>query len=99
MIAYTENYKKRTVGLPSDYKDEFYADSSENWFANKEEYDSAKQIMLKSIYINGGFYVGRYEAGSTTNRADEGDPVKTPVSIQNAFPYNYIKKEKLIMKS
>ena len=90
LIAYTENYKKRTVGLPSDYKDEFYADSSENWFANKEEYDSAKQIMLKSIYINGGFYVGRYEAGSTTNRADEGNPVKTPVSIQNAFPYNYV---------
>ena len=56
--------------------------------------------MLKSVYENGGFYVGRYEAGIAENGTSdeqtnsdgkytiEGMPV--PVSKADAYPYTYV---------
>ena len=56
--------------------------------------------MLKSVYENGGFYVGRYEAGIAENGTSdeqtnsdgkytiEGLPV--PVSKADAYPYTYV---------
>ena len=58
--------------------------------------------MLKSVYENGGFYVGRYEAGiettgtnrtSNTDKNSEGKyitPSTTPVSKADAYPYTYV---------
>ena len=54
--------------------------------------------MLKSVYQNGGFYVGRYEAGIGTNRmsiesqVDGKYPVPTtaPVTKADAYPYTYV---------
>ena len=49
--------------------------------------------MLKSVYQNGGFYIGKYETGTETPRTS-GDasiaPTETPVIKQNAYPYNYV---------
>lgn len=50
--------------------------------------------MLKSIYQNEGFYIGKYEAGiedspRTSGSADKA-PTETPVIKQNAYPYNYV---------
>ena len=58
--------------------------------------------MLKSVYENGGFYVGRYEAGietTGTNRTSNTDknsdgkyitPSTAPVSKADAYPYTYV---------
>jgi|GEM_PF-225566 len=50
--------------------------------------DDAKHVMLKSVYENGGFYIGRFEEGtanakeSTTKGTSAG-----PVSKINMYPY------------
>ena len=52
----------------------------------------ASQIenLTKSIYKYGGFYIGRYEAGSETKRTSSS--VVTPVGIkQDMYPYNNVK--------
>lgn len=50
--------------------------------------------MLKSVYQNGGFWVGRYEAGiedKANIRKSASDVVTlTPVTKQNMYPYNYV---------
>ena len=56
----------------------------------ESEYYGLKKNMLKSIYINGGFYVGRYETGSTTARTSATAPLTAPVIKQNVYPYNYV---------
>ena len=46
--------------------------------------------LTKSIYKYGGFYIGRYEAGSTTERTDSSSPKAEFVVQQDKYPYNYI---------
>ena len=75
----------------SGFSDEYIEDSTPGWFANKKAYDNAKNTMLKSVYENGGFYVGRYEAGISESRnSKETELTATPVSKPNMFPYTYI---------
>ena len=50
----------------------------------------AKKKMLKSIYQNEGFWVGRYEAGIETNRITSGAATTTPLSKANLYPYTYV---------
>ena len=49
--------------------------------------------MLKSVYQNGGFYIGKYETGTET-ATTSGDastaPTETPVIKQNVYPYDCI---------
>ena len=91
---YTKEYSA------SGYKDIYAEDTTiqNEWFAGDSEYNIAKQKMLKSVYENGGFWVGRYEAG-IENESDvrtnnkEGTvtvPSLIPVTKQNAYPYNYV---------
>ena len=51
----------------------------------------AKQIanLTKSIYKYGGFYIGRYEAGSETERTSSSG-VTTLGIKQDMYPYNYV---------
>ena len=54
----------------------------------------ASQIenLTKSIYKYGGFYIGRYEAGSKTERTSTSKTTVTPIGIkQDMYPYNYVK--------
>ena len=46
--------------------------------------------MLKSVYQNGGFYIGKYETGTETARTSRTAPTDTPVIKQNVYPYNYV---------
>ena len=52
----------------------------------------ANQIanLTKSIYKYGGFYIGRYEAGSKTERTSSSG-VTTLGIKQDMYPYNYVK--------
>ena len=56
--------------------------------------------MLKSIYENGGFYVGRYETGIEmsenfryygTDYTTEHPITQKPVIKANAYPYNWVR--------
>ena len=96
---YTNVYRNGT-----SYSDTWVADTNnEGWFADETEYNIAKNKMLKSVYENGGFYVGRYEAGiATTGTNRKSEPSKnsngkydiegmpTPITQANAYPYNYV---------
>ena len=85
--TYTNEYRNGT-----SYKDEYYSDATTG--LTSEQYTALKQKMLKSVYQNGGFYVGKYETGiedapRTSGSADV-MPTETPVIKQNAYPYNLV---------
>ena len=85
--TYTNDYRNGT-----SYSDVYYADSTTGWFTETGDtsYDNAKKKMLKSVYSNGGFWVGRYEAGIETNRTANGDATTIPLSQANLYPYTYV---------
>ena len=87
--TYTNDYRNGT-----DYSDVYCADSATGWFTDADEYDELKQKMLKSVYQNGGFWVGRYEAGiedeANIRKAKTDSITLTPVTKQNMYPYNYV---------
>ena len=96
---YTKTYRNGT-----GYSDTYAADDKNvGWFADATAYNNLKNSMLKSVYENGGFYVGRYEAGidttAGTNRTSNTDknsngkytmPSTTPVSRADAYPYTWV---------
>ena len=85
--TYTNDYRNGT-----SYKDEYYSDAATG--LTSEQYTELKQKMLKSVYQNGGFYVGKYETGIEETPKTFGDeltkPTEIPVIKQNAYPYNYV---------
>ncbi len=94
--SYTSTYV-----TTSGYSDVYYPDDKNvGWFADAKAYNNLKNSMLKSVYENGGFYVGRYEAGIAENRTSEGptnsdekytiEGMLTPVSKADAYPYTYV---------
>lgn len=83
--TYTSDYREGT-----SYSDVYYVDSTAGWFADSNAYDTAKKRMLRSVYENGGFWVGRYEAGIETNRTSSGTATAMPISKENLYPYNYV---------
>ena len=88
--TYTNYYRKNKSGTSTNYTDKYYADSTTGWFANATEYNTLKQKMLKSVYQNGGFWIGRYEAGIDNPRNEDGEATITPVSKANQYPYMYV---------
>ena len=91
---YTATYRK------TGWSDTHAGDTANVGWLTSDEYTKLKNSMLKSVYENGGFYVGRYEAGIAENRTSntetnsdrkytiEGMP--TPVSKADAYPYTYV---------
>ena len=88
-----------TYVTTSGYSDTYVADNDNvGWFADATAYNNLKNSMLKSVYENGGFYVGRYEAGIGTNRTSieaqvNGKypvPTTAPVTKADAYPYTYV---------
>ena len=67
-----------------------------------DEYKTAYQKMLKSVYTYGGFWIGRYEAGiegtttETTNARTSSSPrisigtSPKAISQKDAIPYNFV---------
>ena len=48
-----------TYVTTSGYSDTWYADNQNEGWLSETEYKTLKNSMLKSVYENGGFYVGR----------------------------------------
>ena len=86
--TYATNYR-------GSYTDEWY----EGCGLEEEEYTQLKQKMLKSIYENEGFYVGRYEVGiqddknrSFDNGLDVEYPInERPVIQRDRYVYNWVR--------
>ena len=85
--TYTTDYRNGT-----SYKDEYYSDATTG--LTSDQYTELKKTMLKSVYQNGGFYIGKYETGiesvPKTSGSASTEPTETPVIKQNAYPYNYV---------
>ena len=94
-----KEYTKTYRGSIS-YLDTWYADDKNEGWLTPGEYTELKNSMLKSVYENGGFYVGRYEAGIGTNRTSKSatnsdgkytiEGMPTPVTKADAYPYTYV---------
>ena len=103
-----EEHLKQVVKIyrnGTGYSDTYAADDKNvGWFADATAYNNLKNSMLKSVYENGGFYVGRYEAGidttTGTNRTSKGptnsdgkytiEGMPAPVTKADAYPYTYV---------
>ena len=60
----------------------------------EEQYNTLKKKMFKSIYVNGGFYIGRYETGiSNSYRNSASSATQIPVIKQHAYPYNWVTQD------
>ena len=85
--TYTNDYRDGT-----SFKDEYYSDAATG--LKSEQYTALKQKMLKSVYQNGGFYIGKYETGIESTPKTSGSSTKAPEEIpvikQNAYPYNNV---------
>ena len=85
--TYTKDYRN---GI--SYKDEYYSDETTG--LTSDQYANLKKTMLKSVYQNGGFYIGKYETGienaPKTSGSSSTAPTETPVIKQNAYPYNNV---------
>ncbi len=78
----------RTTGLNSRYKEPNTANDTDD----KTGIASQIENLTKSIYKYGGFYIGRYEAGSETERTSASKTTVTPIGIkQDMYPYNWVK--------
>ena len=85
--TYTNDYRDGT-----SYKDEYSSEAATG--LTSAQYTELKQKMLKSVYKNGGFYVGKYETGienaPKTSGSSSTSPTEIPVIKQNAYPYNWV---------
>ena len=92
---YTSIYRNGT-----NCSDTWYADDKNEGWLSETEYKALKNKMLKSVYENGGFYVGRYEAGIKENRTGEPgtnsdgkytiEGMPAPLSKADAYPYTWL---------
>ena len=76
----SEDYTNIEACLKSYTKD--YSDS--NYSDTNSKFTEQYQAMLKSVYTNGGFWIGRYEAGL------EGDIPSVNGKIIGRWPKSYI---------
>ena len=96
--TYTDYYRNGT-----SYKDEYPSNLVEAGTGlASDAYTNLKQKMLKSVYENGGFWIGRYEAGIAETRTSKNIDLETapaPLSTSKTgteenpiypYPYNYV---------
>ncbi len=87
---YTQGYRQE------GYEDTWYEECG----ISQIRYNELKNKMLQSIKLNGGFYIGRYEAGTDKARTagDSNELAETiiengygkPLSQKDKYPYNWI---------
>ena len=89
--TYTNYYRDGTK-----FTDTYYSDETTG--LTSSQYTELKQKMLKSVYKNGGFWIGKYEAGIETNRtsntidlATAPTPLSKQGTVENSvYPYTYV---------
>ena len=97
--ARVANNAQSSTSFPSssyswrNYTEPYSKDSSDYDGTGTGKTGISAQIteLTKSIYKYGGFYIGRYEAGSETAREDGSSQTAAFVVQQDKYPYNYVK--------
>ena len=97
LITYATTYREGKAGQGCNWTDEWY----DGCGMTSDEYTTAYQKMLKSVYTYGGFWIGRYEAG-IEGSIDDVSKARTShstvtigtspkaISQKDAIPYNYV---------
>ena len=80
---------ERRTGLSTDYTEPYSKDNSDYDGTGTGKTGISAQIteLTKSIYKYGGFYIGRYEAGSETERIKGSSQTAAFVVQQDKYPY------------
>ena len=78
----------------SDYSSSSYKDTNTDGTTYSDDYKN----MLKSVYTNGGFWIGRYEAGLEEGKSPRTSYVAIAesdkaVTKPNMYPYNYVRRD------
>ena len=78
----------------SDYSSSHYKDTNTDGTTYSDDYKN----MLKSVYTNGGFWIGRYEAGLEEGKSPRTSYVAIAesdkaVTKPNMYPYNYVRRD------
>ena len=106
LISYS-GFSKTGTNLKTsrcDWVDEWYDGNGDNATISANVIDASgcgltndayirlKKKMLKSIYTNGGFWIGRYEAGTTSPRQEPTETVENVnvFSKKDVYPLNYV---------
>ena len=93
MQEYAKDYRE------SGFEDTWYS-KAQHGFISATDYNNHKNSMLKSVYENGGFYIGKYEIGikEDTYRAYGEDYEEehittgyTPVIQEDKYVYNWVR--------
>ena len=90
LIAYAGVYRKGSATQNLSWTDEWYSGCG---IVDSGTYTTMYQKMLSSVYTNGGFWIGRYEAGvsNTTPRTASGEITGLEAKSQkNMYPFNYV---------
>ena len=78
----------------SDYSSSFHKDTNTDGTTYSDDYKN----MLKSVYTNGGFWIGRYEAGLEEGKSPRTSYVAIAesdkaVTKPNMYPYTYVTRD------
>ena len=83
--------------IMQNYASSYRSSSTDTWyseaqhgFKSADEYNNHKNAMLKSVYKNGGFYIGKYEVGSFDAPVTSENTTREAVIQKGAYPYNYV---------
>ena len=90
--AWAENAStggERTTGLSTNYTEPYSYDTTNNYDQTNGIADQITELT-KSIYKYGGFYIGRYEAGTAAPRTSGSSQTEEFVVQQDKYPYIYI---------
>ena len=96
-----EKIKNCLKEYTADYSNSAFKDTNTDGTTYSDDYKN----MLKSVYINGGFWIGRYEAGYEIDESkgetvryygtdyDTEHPITQKVVIKkNVYPYNWVRR-------
>ena len=105
-LAFTDDLDYTTLETALQiYANSYRASYTDEWYSEDQhgltqaEYNDLKKSMLKSVYVNGGFYIGKYEVGIKedisrnygTDYATEHPIDETPVIQQDKYVYNWVR--------
>ena len=77
------------AGPNAETENEYYYGEGNTNSVAKEQIDAFKT----SSTTNKGFYIGRYEAGTETERTEETDTLTTTLVQANKYPYVYVTRD------
>lgn len=91
------NIEKDLINYSNTYRQSGYADMYYEYCGiNQQNYEQQYNKMLESIYKNGGFWLGRYETGTTEIRTPDSSTAydatlsDIPYIKKGLYPYNHV---------